>query len=180
MNVVKFLFDARRFIDVPIATQEIGAPTLPAIVAGIDRDNRAPAGLSITGANAQLRKARKQAWRRADAARQYWKDRLALEHAINQVQHLGVEEGRLHPPFDPKDRWIVLDRYREAIAKQLLTPAPDTMSVKWKQAALAQEGRRLHDSVTAAQIERVIAKDTAFLAAHPIRQSNRRSTKEKG
>jgi hypothetical protein len=55
--------------------------------------------------------------------------------------------------------------------KQLLTPAWDAASVKWKQSALAGGQHRFTD-VKTARIERAIADDLAFLAAHPVRCSN--------
>jgi hypothetical protein len=64
-----------------------------------------------------------------------------------------------------------IGRYREALVKQLLTPAPDLRSVTWKQAALASRQFR-HTSVKSERIERAIAEDLAFLAAHPIRHNN--------
>jgi hypothetical protein len=58
-------------------------------------------------------------------------------------------------------------------------PAPDAAAVKWKQMALARGQHRFTD-VKSERIERAIADDLAFLAAHPVRQSSRRSAKEKG
>ena len=77
-----------------------------------------------------------------------------------------------------KDHMPMVRRYREALVRQLLTPAPDANSGKWKQAALAA-GQHLHTAVKSERIERAIAEDLAFLAAHPVRQSNRRSAKAK-
>jgi hypothetical protein len=71
----------------------------------------------------------------------------------------------------------VLERYRAAIGKQFLTPAPDAASVKWKQMAVAG-GKHHYTGVKSERIERAIADDLAFLAAHPVRQSNRRSAKD--
>jgi hypothetical protein len=70
-----------------------------------------------------------------------------------------------------KDLHLV-DRWREALVKQLLTPAPDLMSVTWKKAALAQ-GQYRYVGVSDQRIERAIAEDLAFLTAHPARQKNR-------
>jgi hypothetical protein len=69
-----------------------------------------------------------------------------------------------------KDLHLV-DRWREALVKQLLTPAPDLMSVTWKKAALAQ-GQYRYVGVSDQRIERAIA-DLAFLTAHPAHQKNR-------
>jgi hypothetical protein len=49
----------------------------------------------------------------------------------------------------------------------------DGASVKWKQAALAR-GDHCYTRVKPERIERAIADDLAFLAAHPVRQSNQR------
>jgi hypothetical protein len=65
------------------------------------------------------------------------------------------------------------EKYREALVKQLLTPAWDVASVKWKQMALAW-GQHRYTDVKSEPIERPIADDLAFLAAHPVRQSRRR------
>jgi len=62
-------------------------------------------------------------------------------------------------------------RYREALARQFLTPAPHAASVKWKQMALAG-GQHEYTGVKAERIECAIADHLAFLAAHPVRRSN--------
>jgi hypothetical protein len=52
--------------------------------------------------------------------------------------------------------------------KQLLTPAADAAAIAWKRAQLA--GRDFKQlPAKAERIERVIADDVAFLAAHPVR-----------
>jgi hypothetical protein len=78
-----------------------------------------------------------------------------------------------HPPHDPDERWTLLANWRQAIAQQLLTPAPDTRAVAWKKAALAADQHEFTD-VKTERVDRAIAADLAFLAAHPVRQSNRR------
>jgi hypothetical protein len=85
---------------------------------------------------------------------------------------MGVPEARDHPA-DPEDRGrqSMVQRWRAALVKQLLTPAPDGASVKWKQAALAR-GEHCYTGVKPERIERAIADDLAFLAAHPVRRSN--------
>jgi hypothetical protein len=62
--------------------------------------------------------------------------------------------------------------------RQVLTPAPDANSVKWKQSAL-DSGDLEYTGVKPERVEPAIADDLAFLAAHPVRQSNRRSAKVK-
>src|SRR5277367_6336414 len=53
---------------------------------------------------------------------------------------------------------------------QLLTPAPDTNTVIWKRATLAA-GQHKHTDIKPARIERAIADDEAWLAAHPTKRT---------
>ena len=62
-----------------------------------------------------------------------------------------------------------LGKYREAVAQQMLTPAPDTAAITWKRAAL-KSGQHKFTDVKTERIERVIASDLEFLAAHPTRR----------
>jgi hypothetical protein len=102
---------------------------------------------------------------------------MDFDHAVYMAQREEIPEAAYHPVVDHKDLQLV-ERYREALVKQLLTPAPDLRSVTWKQAALAQ-GQYRYVGVSDQRIERAIAEDLAFLAAHPVRQSNRKSAKPK-
>lgn len=128
-------------------------------------------GETITLRNKHLRDALKDNWRKADSIRSYWRARLKFEDAISSAQSHGVAEGDAHPPHDHDDRWAILRKYREAVAQQLLTPAPDTAAIAWKRAAL-KSGRHEYTGVKTERIERSIASDLEFLAAHPTRRSN--------
>jgi hypothetical protein len=68
--------------------------------------SRDKAGLSETCRNGLLRAERNEVWLRADAVRDYWKARLAMEGVISRVKHL--PEGNNHPPHDPGARWTLL------------------------------------------------------------------------
>jgi hypothetical protein len=141
----------------------------PKIVGGIDHlpDDRAQkqstdahdahqprtGSLSTTARNGRLRDQRHEAWRMAEAATRYWRARLDFHDALSWVQRSGMSEGRSHPAVNDEDRHPLVERWRAAFAKQLLTPAWDAASVAWKH--------------------------LAFLAAHPVLQSNRRSAKAK-
>ena len=129
--------------------------------------------LTVTCQNKRLRDTRHEAWREADAIREYWKARLEMESAIELAQRHGLPEGNNHSPHDPNERWTLLANWRQGIAQQLLTPAPDTRAVAWKKAALAGGQHEITD-VKTERVERAIAADLAFLAAHPVRQSKRR------
>jgi hypothetical protein len=60
-------------------------------------------------------------------------------------------------------------RWREALARQVLTPAPDANSVKWKQTVL-DSGDLEYAGVKAERVEQAITDDVEFLKAHPTRQ----------
>jgi hypothetical protein len=53
----------------------------------------------------------------------------------------------------------------------MLTPAPNIAAITWKRAAL-KSGQHEYTDVKPERIERAITDDLAFLAAHPVRQSN--------
>jgi hypothetical protein len=94
-----------------------------------------------------------------------------MEPAIARAQSHGLPEGNNHPPHNPDERWTLLANWRQAIAQQLLTPAPDTAAVAWKKAAL-DGGQHEYTDIKTERIDRAIADDLAFLAAHPTRRSN--------
>jgi hypothetical protein len=182
-NVIKFPFSVSRKVHArkPRASKN-GTPEQRAafeeIVAEVveEVDARASAGaLSATAANGRLRKERGEVWWAAWAATRYWRARLDFEDAVSTVQRGGLPEGNSHPAVDPADRRPMVEKWRAALVRQLLTPAPHAAAVKWKQIELARpRAQHRHADVKPERIERVIADDLAFLAAHPVRQSNRR------
>jgi hypothetical protein len=133
-------------------------------------DDQLKAG-SATAGNGRLRKERHEVWRMAEAATRYWRVRLDFEDAVSWAQRMEIPEGGFHPAVDPDYRRPMVGKYRAALVKQLLTPAWDVASVKWKQMALAS-GQHRYADVKSERIERAIADDLAFLAAHPVRRSN--------
>jgi len=135
---------------------------------------------TVTCRNGRLRHRRRAAWRAADAARVYWQARWRLENAIAVAQSSGIAEGSNHPIR----HWTASDggqemlaNYRDAIGKQLLTPAFDRCAVAWKEAAL-KAGDHEYTGVTTARAERAIADDLAFLAAHPVRRGRGKQSKQ--
>jgi hypothetical protein len=170
-NVVKFpLSVSRKAHARKSRAPQNGAPEEAA--ADVVLENRSPArSLSTTAGNGRLRKERHDAWRMAGAATRYWRVRLDFEDAVLWAQQMEMPEGHLHPAVDPDYRRPMVEKYRAALVRQLLTPAWDVASVKWKQAALARGDHRYTD-VKPERIERAIADDLAFLAAHPVRGSN--------
>jgi hypothetical protein len=101
----------------------------------------------------------------------YWHARFKWRHELETAQRYGIGDSGSFPPPAPANPFEAVDTWREAVVKQLLTPAPDGAAVAWKRAKLA--GRDFsHLSTKAERIEQVIAEDLAFLAAHPTRRSN--------
>jgi hypothetical protein len=131
--------------------------------------NDQPKAGSATAGNGRLRKERREVWRMAEAATRYWRARLDFEDAVSWAQQMGTPEGSFHPDVDQGGRIPMIGKYRAELVKQLLTPAWDAASVKWKQTALAK-GQHHYTDVKPERIERAIADDLAFLAAHPIRR----------
>jgi hypothetical protein len=153
---------------------EIGASTR-AIVAGPifvrGRGRPLPEPLTETCKNQRLRDARREVWHDAGAVTAYWRARLDWHSALEFAQGRGIADADRFPPADNESRQSLVDTWRAALVKQLLTPAWDVASVKWKQMALAR-GEHRYTDVKPERIERAIADDLAFLAAHPVRRSN--------
>ena len=137
-----------------------------------ERPARGEGELTATCQNRRLRDARREVWREADTIREYWKARLEMESAISCAQRHGLPEGNNHPPHNPDERWTVLANWRQAIAQQLLTPAPDTAAVAWKKAALAG-GQHEYTDIKTERVERAIADDVAWLVAPPMKRRRR-------
>jgi hypothetical protein len=130
----------------------------------------APGTLTTTAKNARLRSARRKAWNRANALTGYW---LALRHfalAVSVAKDYGLKEARAHPGISDQelDRYHeALGEYREALGKQLLTPAPDVAAVNWKRHNLRRDP---YIGVKKELVEKAIADDIAFLDAHSVKK----------
>ncbi|HZR88392.1 MAG TPA: hypothetical protein VFB02_16410 [Bradyrhizobium sp.] len=124
-----------------------------------------------TGKNSRLRKERREVWRAAEATTRYWRARLDMEHAISMVVMYGTDEAKLHPEYDQSNHMKMVDKYREMLVRQLLTPAPDSNAVVWKKAAFERRDH-LHTDVKPERIERAIAADEEWLATHPTKRTN--------
>jgi hypothetical protein len=106
------------------------------------------------------------AWcRNTGGARQDWLAALSIS------QQYGIADSASFPSAENENRFGPVDTWREAVAKQLLTPAPDLGAVTWKRAKLKSRDFS-HLPIKAPRVERAIADDVAFLDAHPTRRSN--------
>ena len=102
---------------------------------------------------------------------EYWRARLDWHAALSISQQYGIADSASFPSAENETRFGLVDTWREAVAKQLLTPAPDLGAVTWKRAKLKSSDFS-HLPLEAPRIEHAIADDLAFLAAHPTRRSN--------
>lgn len=112
------------------------------------------------------------AWRDAESLTFYLRASFDWQYALQLAQHRGTGNSSAFPPAKPEERFATVDAWRVAIAKQLLTPAPDGRAIAWKRAKLAG-GDFKHLPVSRERVKQAIADDVAFLAAHPVRQSKR-------
>jgi len=143
-----------------------GSSMLPCAPAPRDEE-----GLTETAKNLRLRQARYEAWREADALREYWRASQKMHDAVYRVQNQGLIEGNSHPVIDPKDRWTIVAKWRAAIVRQLLTPAPTMREIVWKRAVF-KHSDHTHIGVNPERIEQAIADDVEFLKSHPTRRKD--------
>jgi hypothetical protein len=127
---------------------------------------KAPAKAKNCGDVREQQAARGEAWRKADVRTDFFKALLDWHHAVYIGQMYGVAEANLFASIDLAEigeRSVILERYREALGDQLLTPAPTRSAVDWKRKA----GRRNHLKISDTQIDRAIADDLAWLEKYP-------------
>jgi len=98
----------------------------------------------------------------------YWRARTDWQGALECAQTCGVADSAKIRPVDAESYQVLVERWREAVAKKLLTPAPDLAGINWKRAQLKSSGFP-YLPVKKERVERAIAEDVAFLAAHPTR-----------
>jgi hypothetical protein len=131
------------------------------------RDRATP--LTETSENARLREQRKQAWRMAETATRYWRVRMHFDHAVYMAQMMEIPEAAYHRVVDSKGLRLA-ERWREALNSFSLLRLISGRWL-WKKAVLAS-GDLKYTGVKPERIERAIADDLAFLAAHPTRRNN--------
>lgn len=136
-----------------------------------ERPAREDVELSTTCKNSRLRQMRDEAWNRARHTTSYWRARLDWHGELEYAQKLGLADSGSFPPAADENRFRLVDTWREAVVKQLLTPAPNVAAVAWKRAKLSGSDFP-YLPVKPERVERVIADDVAFLDAHPTRRSN--------
>ena len=76
------------------------------------------------------------AWRQADAVMDYWLAAMKMRSAISWMQSFGCVEGDRYPIIEPEEHGTLVNKYRLAWAKLMLTPAPNSGHVRWKRMQL--------------------------------------------
>ena len=131
----------------------------------------APETLSETCKNSRLRLSRRDAWWEAAHLTDYCRARLDWHSSLSTAQSRNIADANSYPKADDTgdNCWTLVALWRDALVKRMLTPAPDALAVAWKRAQLRAENYKYTD-VKPERIERSIAEDVAFLAAHPTRR----------
>jgi hypothetical protein len=127
-----------------------------------------PPPATETAKNSRIRSARRDAWWHADRVSDYWRARLDWSGALGIAQQYGIADSASFPSAENENRFGLVDKWREAVAKKLLMPAPDLAAITWKRAKLKSSDFPCLP-VKKERVERAIADDVAFLAAHPVR-----------
>jgi hypothetical protein len=120
----------------------------------------------------QKLRSRADAWRRAGRVVDYWRARMDWHSALEIAQRYGIADSDTFPSIEITSGFAFVEKWREAIAEQLLTPAPDLGAVAWKRGKL-KRGDFVYLPIKAPSVEQVIAEDEAFLAAHPTRRAKK-------
>jgi hypothetical protein len=130
-----------------------------------------PPPATETTKNSRIRTARRDVWWHADRVTDYWRARLDWCSALETAQRNEIADSASFPSVENENRFGLLDKWREAVAKKLLTPAPDLVAIAWKRAKLNSSDFP-YLPIKKERVERAIADDVAFLEAHPTRRSN--------
>jgi len=163
---------ARKAIDKPAAAEvtAIGNRVLTPMQRRRARKPELPPPATETAKNSRIRIARRDAWWHADRVIGYWRARLDWCRALELSQKYGIADSASFPSAENESPYGLVDKWREAVAKKLLTPAPDLAAITWKRAKLASSDFP-YVPVKKERVEQAIADDVPFLAAHPSRRS---------
>lgn len=126
-----------------------------------------PIESQITGEDVRVeRSARKKQWHRAMVTTEYFRE---LHRAATVAYSYKVWTGSTTAEIDPDKRFVFLQRYREAVAEQLLAPAVTQADIKWKQSA-----RKIsYIPVDQLDVDAALAEDAAYMARRKLKGGNR-------
>src|SRR5450759_838817 len=83
-----------------------------------------PPPATETAKNARIRTGRRDAWWLAERVADYWHARWKWHYELETDQRHGIGDSGSFPPPAHASPFEAVDTWREAVAKQLLTPAP--------------------------------------------------------
>jgi hypothetical protein len=150
------------------ARKKVTASYEEAACANPTRVRKATTATTVTAKNQYLRRERREAWWAADAITDYWHARLKFHDAVERAAKIGLREACSQSCDDSSEnRWPLLESYREAVRRQIFTPAPDIAAVNWKRAHLDQA---IFAGAKKERMEQAMVDDIAFLKAHPTRK----------
>jgi hypothetical protein len=132
--------------------------------------------ISATCKNQRIRNARKKAWNHARSTTEYWWATMDWCSALSYAQSNGIPEALALNNVDFGDRYPLVEKWRAALATQMLTNAPDLGAVNWKRVQL-KSGEARRAGMKPEHVELVIARDIEFLTAHPTRKPSKGGAK---
>jgi hypothetical protein len=98
-----------------------------------------PPPATETAKNARIRTERHEAWWLAERVENYWHARWKWHNQLEIAQKYGIGDSGLFPPPAPASPFEAVGRWRETVAKRLLTPAPTLADVAWKRAKIKSD-----------------------------------------
>jgi hypothetical protein len=164
---------AERTVEIEASARAIVAsvhqmPTKPIFVR---RERPLPEPLTESCKNQRLRLSRRDVWWAASRLTAYRRACLDWHSALSDAQTHGVADANSYPKYDEgKNRLALVDLWRAALMKQMLTPAPDVAAVAWKRAQLRAENYR-YSGVKPERLQCAIDADVEWLEAHPSKKS---------
>jgi hypothetical protein len=107
-------------------------------------------------------------WWKAEATTEYWAALAKFTDGVERAKRYDVEEARPYKESSYEARHAIGDAYRAAFGQQLLTPASDMEKMNWKRQQLR---KGWIGDLKKELVEKAIAKDIAWLDAHPTGQT---------
>jgi hypothetical protein len=170
---------ARKAVGKPSSAEITDERINDCITRALERREKLPPPATETAKNSRIRIKRRDVWWHAGRVADYWCARLDWQAALECAQSWGVADSGKIQPAGTESRYDLVDKWREAVVKQLLTPATDLAAITWKRAKLAGRGFS-HLPVTRERVDQAIADDVAFLTAHPTRKPSGKPCKKPG
>jgi hypothetical protein len=103
----------------------------------------------------------------------YWLAAMRMHTAISCMQNFGAIEGDRYPFIEPEEHGTLVNKYRLAWCKLMLTPGPNSCHVRWKRMQLIAKNYE-YTGLSPERIEQAIDADVEWLNAHPVRGCKRK------